>query len=94
MRLGFENDAVLVELGEDRGDLALAEGVVERVVDGLRQNVQPRGSLAVNVDGNLQAAGLLVAGDVGEFRQCALAFVRSLGAHSASSASSASCSVY
>ena len=43
MRLGLENDAVLVELGEDDRDLPLAESVVERVVDGLRQDVQARG---------------------------------------------------
>ena len=36
VRLHFENDAVLVELRENDRDLALAERVVERVVDRLR----------------------------------------------------------
>ena len=37
LRLHFEHHVVLVQLREDGGDLALAEGVVERVVDRLRQ---------------------------------------------------------
>ena len=40
MRLGFEDDAVLVELREHDRHLPLPERVVERVVNGLRQDVQ------------------------------------------------------
>src|SRR6266516_3352 len=36
--LGLEDDAIQVELREDRRDLTLAEGIVERVVDGLRSD--------------------------------------------------------
>ncbi len=39
--LGLEHDPVLIELGEERGDLALPEGVVERIVDGLRRDAEP-----------------------------------------------------
>ncbi len=39
---------VLVELGEDGRDLALAEGVVERVVDDLGGDAQARGGVAVD----------------------------------------------
>ena len=34
--LDLQDDAILVQLGEDRGDDALAEGVVQGVVDELR----------------------------------------------------------
>ena len=40
LRVNFKNDAILVELREDGGDLPLAEGVVERVVNPLRQDVE------------------------------------------------------
>ena len=67
--LHLEHDAVLVELREDRRDLPLAEGVVERVVD--RCGVTPsRDAVSRSiVDVRLQPAVLLVAGDVGELRQ-------------------------
>ena len=35
--IDLQHHVVLVQLREDGGDLALAEGVVERVVDGLRR---------------------------------------------------------
>ena len=62
--LHLEHDAVLIELGEDGRDLALPEGVVERVVNGLGEHVQARRSLAVHLDADLEAAGLLVGGDI------------------------------
>jgi len=40
----FQDDVVLVELREDRGDLTLAERVVERVVDHLRRDAQAGGN--------------------------------------------------
>ena len=39
----LEDDVVLVQLGEDGGDLALAEGIVEGVVDVLRGDAEARG---------------------------------------------------
>ena len=44
----FEHDAVLVQLREHGRDLALAEGVVERVVDRLRRDAEPRRRIAVD----------------------------------------------
>ena len=44
----LHHDVVLVELGEDGGDLALAEGVVERVVDVGHGDAQPRRGVAVD----------------------------------------------
>ena len=37
LRVHFQHHVVLVQLREDGRDLALAEGVIQRVVDGLRQ---------------------------------------------------------
>ena len=65
VRLHFEDHAVLVELRENDRDLPLAECVVERVVNRLREHVVPRGLLAVYVHAELQSAGLLVARDIG-----------------------------
>jgi hypothetical protein len=71
LRLRFEDHAILVELRENDRDLPLAKGVVKRVVDGLRGDVEVRGFLAVDVHAELQAAGLLVAGYVDQARLCA-----------------------
>src|SRR5206468_1721041 len=38
-RIRFEDHAVLAQLGENGRYLALAKGIVERIVDGLRKNV-------------------------------------------------------
>ena len=59
-RQHLQHDVVLVQGAEDRRDLALAEGAVERLVDGLRQHTQARGAVAVDDEGGLQATVLLV----------------------------------
>ena len=64
----FKNDAILVELREDGRDLPLAERVVERIVNRLRQDVETRCFFAVHVHADLQAVLLLVAGNISEFR--------------------------
>ena len=56
--LHLEDDAVEVELREDRRHLPLAERVVERVVDRLRRDAQARGGVAV--DGRATSAGRAV----------------------------------
>ena len=66
---GLQNHVVLVQLRVHRADLALAVGVVERVVDGGRRDAEARGGDAVDDQRNGQAAGLLVGGHVFEFRQ-------------------------
>ena len=40
LRFDFENDAILVELGENDRDLPLAERVVKRVVNRLGEDVE------------------------------------------------------
>ncbi len=64
LRLHLEDDAVEVQLREDDRHLPLAEGVVERVVDGLRRDAQARGRVAVDRERHLETGGLLVARDV------------------------------
>ena len=44
----LHDHVVLVELGEDGGDLALAEGVVERVVDVGHGDAEAGGGVAVD----------------------------------------------
>jgi hypothetical protein len=61
-------------LREDDRDLSLAEGAVERVVDGLHQDVQTRGLLAIHIDTELKALRLLIAGGVDQFRKRAELF--------------------
>ena len=50
------------------GHLALSERVIQRVVDHLRQNAEPRGLVAVDRDGGGGSADLLIGGDVAQHR--------------------------
>src|SRR6267143_2058944 len=45
LRIDFEDDVILVELRKNRGDLTLAEGVVERVVNVGGKNSEARGGV-------------------------------------------------
>ena len=65
----FEDDAVLVELGEHRRDLALSERVVERVVDLLRRDAEARRRAPVDDDARLKPRVLHVARDVAQLGQ-------------------------
>ncbi len=62
----LHHHVILVELREDGGDLALAEGIVERVVDVGHGDAQPRSGVAVNDQLGSEALVLQVAGDVGK----------------------------
>ncbi len=64
--LDLEDDPVLVELGEHRGHLPLAEGVVQGVVDRLRTDPEPRGGAAVDHQRGAESLILLVGADVGQ----------------------------
>src|SRR5262245_31127140 len=48
LRHGLQHHAILVRLGVNGGDLPLAEGVVERVIDRLHGNAKSTGHLAVD----------------------------------------------
>ncbi len=70
-RIGLEvlphlhHHVVLVELGKDGGDLALAEGVVERVVHVGHGDAQPGRGVAIDHQLRAQALVLQIAGHVG-----------------------------
>jgi hypothetical protein len=64
--LRLEDDAVLVGLGEDGRDDALAEGAVQAVVDRARGHAEARRGVAVDVDEGRQALRAGVAGDVAQ----------------------------
>ena len=69
--LGLQHHSILAGLGVDGGDLALAEGVIQRIGDGRDTYAQARGRVAVDHQVHLQAFVLQVTGHVGEFRQLA-----------------------
>ncbi len=56
----FQNDMVLVDALIDVGDLALAEGIVERVIDGGNGNAQASGGVAVDHERSLEPIQLLI----------------------------------
>src|SRR5215469_5713082 len=64
--IDFQYNAILVELGVDGGDLALAEGVVESVVDGGGQNAQAGRGVAVDNQRSEKALVELVTGNVAD----------------------------
>ena len=66
--LDFHHDVVLVQLREDGGDLALAEGVVEGVVDVGHGDAEAGRGVAVNDERCAQALILEVARNVGDDR--------------------------
>ena len=68
-RVDFLDDAILVALGVDDGDLPLREGVVERAVDGGDRDAEAGGGGAVDHHVGLRTGAVLVAGDVGDAGQ-------------------------
>ena len=94
LRIDLEHDVVLVERGEDRRDDALAEGVVERVVDRRRQDAEARRGIAIDRDVEQRSGILLVAGDVGDAAGALFSLSRKIAAQWLSSFGSASVSVY
>ncbi len=66
LRRRFHHHVILIQRRVHGGHLALAEGVVERVVDQLRRNAEARRGLAVVVHHRLQTPVLLIAVDVGD----------------------------
>ena len=60
---------VLVQLRKDDGNLPLPEGVVQRIVDGLRKDSQPRRGVAVDSEVRPEPAVELVRGYVAQCRR-------------------------
>ena len=69
LRRHLHDDVVLVERIVDRRDLALAEGVVERVVDHAGVDAEPRRGRAVDHQIGLEPLVLLVGVDVAQLGQ-------------------------
>jgi len=65
------NHAIEIELRVRDGDLALAEGIVERLIDCLGRDAEARGRVAVERDAELQARSLLIGGHVFQLGQLA-----------------------
>src|SRR5260370_28482068 len=51
LRIDFHDHMILIELGKNRGDLALAKSVVKRVVNGGGKHAKARGGITVDDDG-------------------------------------------
>src|SRR5260370_24271009 len=63
---GLYDDVIVIQAVVDVGDLALPEGIAERVVNVLNGDAEAGGGVAVDDDGTLQAVQLLVAVYVAE----------------------------
>ena len=66
--VNFQDDMVLLQGSVHRRDDALAEGVVERVVDRAGQDAVARGDVALDGDVEQRSGIELVGGDVGDAR--------------------------
>ena len=64
LRVHFHHDVILIQRRVHGGHLALAEGIVERIVDQLRRDAEARGGVAVDRPGACRPLILLVAVDV------------------------------
>src|SRR6267142_4865672 len=60
---------VLVQLGKHRRDEPLSESIVQSIVDHLRSDTEPSGTVPVDDESRLKSLVLLVAGDIAQFRQ-------------------------
>ena len=69
LRIHLEDNVILIELRKDGGDLALAEGVVKRVINVRRQNAQAGSGVAIDGERGEKALVQLVAGDITQFRK-------------------------
>ncbi len=67
-RIELQDHVVLVELGVDGRDLPLPEGVVQRVDDGVDRDAELGGLVAEDRHPRLQAAAIVVGGEIGQFR--------------------------
>ncbi len=65
LRVRFQNDVILIQLGVKRVDLPLPEGVVERVVDGGWRDAEARGRGAIDRNRRRQTSQLLIGYHVG-----------------------------
>ena len=67
----FQDDAILVRLGIDRRNDALAEGIIKHVVDGRRRDAETARGGAVDDEIDGQTLLLQIARHIGDLRQLA-----------------------
>ncbi len=67
-RLDLDDDAVLIGFGEDRRNDALAEGAVERLVNGCSRDREARRRVAVDVDNGREPQACGVGGGITQLR--------------------------
>src|SRR5215813_7555090 len=77
LRIHFHDDVILIELRVNRGDLALAEGVVESIVNVSWENAEPGCGVAVNDDVQQQAAGKTIVCNIAQLRKILQTFLES-----------------
>src|SRR6267143_677804 len=70
LRIHFDDNVILIQLSEDGGAQALAESVVESVVDIGGKNAEARSGVAVDGECGDETLIQLVAGDIAKFGQC------------------------
>ena len=93
-RIDLEDHVILGQGPEHGGDLALAERVIQRLVDRVHGDAVGRGGLAIDIDGHLQAGILPVVGHVGQFGLLAQRLHQPACSRCRSSVSSRSCRTY
>ena len=69
LRIDFQHHVILVQLGEHDRHQPLAEGVVQRVVDGAGGDSQARSGVAIDDQSRLRRLVLLIGGDVAQLGQ-------------------------
>ena len=69
LRCNFHHHVILVQRPVHRRDLPLSEGIVERIVEGLRRNSHPARRIAVDHQFGLQSFVLLIRVLVAQFGQ-------------------------
>src|SRR5260370_12675443 len=67
LRIDFQNHVILVKLRKNGRDLALAKGIVKRVVNVGKKNAKARGGIAVDGKRSEETLVQLIAGDVAKF---------------------------
>ena len=65
----FQDDPVRIELGEVLGNLALAIGIVECVIDRLRRDAEARGLIAIDSHADPRRVGQQIGRDIAKFLQ-------------------------
>ena len=78
--LDFQHHVVLVQLREHGRDLALAVGVVQRLIDVGGRNAEAGSGVAVEHHAGAQTPDLLIAGHVAQLRQLLAALASICGA--------------